>query len=53
MTETTLTFTVSTNQAKVNLVTDPSKPGWEDFLASNQRDDMVQEEKERVQREKS
>ena len=38
MTDTTLTLSTLTSQASVKFVDDPSKPGWEDFLASDLKD---------------
>ena len=50
MSDTTLTFSIFNDQTPVEFVDDPSKPGWEDFLAGNapdERDDDEQESEER------
>ena len=41
MADTTLTLSTLTNQAEVEFVEDPSKPGWDDFLASAPLKDAV------------
>ena len=46
MTDTTLTFIALTSQDTVKIVDDPSKPGWEDFLSSDWRDDEKGEGKQ-------
>ena len=46
MGDTTLTFSIFSDQTPVEFVDDPSKPGWEDFLAGNAPDGRDDDEQE-------
>jgi hypothetical protein len=46
MSDTTLTFAISNSQSQVQLVDDPSEPGWEDFLTRRQSEDGPKDETE-------
>lgn len=47
MSDTTLTFSALSGQTPVKLINDPSKPGWEDLLASDSEDEDEDEGKEK------
>ena len=53
MTEATLTFTHFDEQSEVILVDDPSKPGWEDYLAAAEQEDPSNEDDEDQENELS
>ena len=44
MADTTLTFSIITDQAEVELVNDPSEPGWDDILAPDLQSEENNEE---------
>ena len=46
MTDATLTFTDFDEQSDVILLDDPSKPGWEDYLAVAGQGDQSNEDEE-------
>ena len=48
MTDTTLTFSTFTNQAPVELLTDPTKPGWEDLLSAEAKHQDEDDEDKKV-----
>ncbi len=46
MSHKTLSFTISNSQSRVQLVDDPSEPGWEDFFTRRQSEDGPKDETE-------
>ena len=48
MSHKTLSFTISNSQSRVQLVDDPSEPGWEDFFTRRQSEDGPKDETEYV-----
>ena len=49
MSDTTLTFTTLSSQTPVEFISDPSKPGWEDFLATSAQDERDDKDEEQDQ----